>query len=328
MPTIFERIEIIKLMKNLIKLHDNLINFKQLEDKSFAEEYLCDNEDVIIWCINRKCNFNCKYCHFASNAQEARFDVEIIKNSFNRDNKKWHIVVTGGEPLLKNDIIDIFEALSEKHTLFVNTNLSLSENKLRELVDRVNTQKLGMNIAVHVEEREKTDTGFTEFLKKIEILKSAGVLFFVSYVFYPPLIHRVDEDFAFFKSHGIDKLTLKPFFGLYNDMMYPKAYSETERGYLNKYYLPEYDLGDNAPATTFKGNVCFAGQRTFYINEQGIARRCENSTETYGNFFDKSFLPDKKPKTCNEKASVCPYQCLIYAKKKKQGMLSKIFYKL
>ncbi len=314
-------------MKNLIKLHDNLINFKQLEDKSFAEEYLCDNEDVIIWCINRKCNFNCKYCHFASNQQEARFDVETIKNSFNRDNKKWHIVVTGGEPLLKNDIIDIFEALSEKHTLFVNTNLSLSENKLRELVDRVNTQKLGMNIAVHVEEREKTDIGFTDFLKKVEILKSAGVLFFVSYVFYPPLIHRVDEDFAFFKSHGIDKLTLKPFFGLYNDMMYPKAYSETERGYLNKYYLPEYDLGDNAPATTFKGNVCFAGQRTFYINEQGIARRCENSTETYGNFFDISFLPDKKPKTCNEKASVCPYQCLIYAKKKKQGLLSKIFYK-
>lgn len=314
-------------MKNLIKLHDNLINFKQLEDKSFAEEYLSENEDVIIWCINRKCNFNCKYCHFASNEQETQFDVGTIKNSFNRDNKKWHIVVTGGEPLLKNDIIDIFEALSEKHTLFVNTNLSLSENKLRELVDRVHTHKVGMNIAIHVEEREKIDKAFTEFLKKIEILKSAGVLFFVSYVFYPPLIHRVDEDFKFFKSHGIDKLTLKPFFGLYNDMMYPKAYNETEREYLNKYYLPEYDLGDNAPATTFKGNVCFAGQRTFYINEHGIARRCENSTETYGNFFDKSFTPDKNPKLCNEEASLCPYQCLIYAKKKKQGFISKLFNK-
>jgi len=311
-------------MKNLIKLHDNLINFKQLEDKSFAEEYLSDNEDVIIWCINRKCNFNCKYCNFASNEPETQFDVETIKNAFNRDNKKWHIIVTGGEPLLKHDIIDIFETLSIKHTIFVNTNLSLSETKLRELVDRVQREKLGLNIAIHVEEREKIDKGFTEFLKKLEILKSADILFFVSYVFYPPLINRVDEDFAFFKAHGIERITLKPFFGLYNEMMYPRAYNDIEREYLKKYYMPEYDLGDNAPKTNFKGNVCFAGQRTFYINEHGIARRCENSTEIYGNFFDKSFVPDKNPKLCNEQASLCPYQCLIYAKKKKQGFFSKI----
>jgi MoaA/NifB/PqqE/SkfB family radical SAM enzyme len=311
-------------MKNLIKLHDNLIHFKRLKDNSFAELYLYDNEDVIIWCINRKCNFNCKYCHFASNETEAQFDVKTIKNAFNRDNKKWHIIVTGGEPLLKHDIIEIFETISDTHTLFVNTNLSLSEKKLRELVSRVHTQNLGMNIAIHVEEREKIDKGFTEFLKKIEILKSAGVLYFVSYVFYPPLIQRVNEDFAFFKSHGIDKLTLKPFFGLYQNNLYPKAYNKTEREYLNKYYLPEYDLGDNAPITNFKGNVCFAGQRTFYINEHGIARRCENSNDNYGNFFDKSFSPDKKPKVCNEDASLCPYQCLIYAKKKKKGLFSKI----
>ncbi|MGM0650222.1 MAG: radical SAM protein [Bacteroidota bacterium] len=309
-------------MKNLIKLHDNLIHFKQLGEKSFSEAYLEENEDVIIWCITRKCNFHCKYCGFPNDAQEPEFDIETIDNGFNRDGKKWHIIVTGGEPLLKHDIIDIFEKLSEKHTLFVNTNLTLSKNKLHEMIKRMDTKKLGLNIAVHVEEREKIDKGFKDFLHKIEMLKSAGVLFFVSYVFYPPLIDRVDDDFAFFRSHGIDKITLKPFYGLYNDKVYPDAYDDVERGYLEKYYLPEYDLGDNAPKMKFKGNLCYAGQRSFYINEHGIAQRCENSNVTYGNFFDDSFAPANKPRICKEKESLCPYQCMLYAKKKKDKSFS------
>jgi|AntAceMinimDraft_14_1070370.scaffolds.fasta_scaffold13217_2 MoaA/NifB/PqqE/SkfB family radical SAM enzyme len=315
-------------MKNLIKLHDSLISFKQLGKKSFAEEYLDYNEDVIIWCINRRCNFNCKYCQFAIDEPETYFDVDKIAQAFNRDGKKWHIIVTGGEPLLKHDIIDIFEKLSQKHTLFVNTNFSLSYNKLKEFVERVNPKKVGMNIAIHVEEREKIDKDYKDFIKKIELIKSVGVLFFVSYVFYPSLIDRIDDDFAFFKSHGIEKITLKPFYGSYNGISYPKAYNDIEREYLNKYYLPEYDLGDNAPATNFKGNICYAGQRTFYINEHGIARRCENSNDNYGNFFENSFSPDKKPKACNEDASRCPYQCLIYAKKKKASLLSRMLTKI
>ncbi len=316
-------------MKNLIKLHDNLIHFKQLGENSFSEEYLDDNEDVIIWCVTRKCNFKCKYCGFASNAPEPAFDVDTMVKGFNREGKKWHIIVTGGEPLLKHDIIDIFEKLSEKHTLFVNTNLTLSKNKLHELIKRMDTKKLGMNIAVHVEEREKIDQGFKDFLHKIEMLKSAGVLFFVSYVFYPPLIDRVNEDFEFFKSNGIDKITLKPFYGPYNDKMYPNAYNDVEKAYLNNHYLPEYDLGDNAPEMKFRGNLCYAGQRSFYINEHGIAQRCENSNVTHGSFFDDSFAPDNKPKVCKEKESLCPYQCMLYAKKRiNKSLAEKVMSKL
>jgi len=253
--------------------------------------------------------------------------VEAIVNGFNRGDKKWHIIVTGGEPLLKKGMIDIFERLTEKHTLFINTNLSLSTENLIEFVKRVNPQKVGMNIAVHVEEREKIDKSFIDFLKKIDIIRNAGISFFVSYVFYPPLISRIDKDFEYLRNNGIEKITLKPFFGSYNNLEYPKAYNNTEKEYLKKYYLAEYDLGDNAPETNFKSNICYAGQRTFYVDEFGTARRCENSNDTYGNFFDESFFMDKKPRFCKEKSSLCPYQCMIYAKKKKQSFFSRILNK-
>lgn len=293
----------------------------ELDRVSIAEKHFDRNEDLITWFITRKCNYRCNYCLLPGSSPEADLDLDTIKKTFNRNNKKWHILFTGGEPFIKKSIIDIFEILTERHDILINTNLSTSN--ISEFASRINPEKvLNINIGCHVLEREKHDKKFSNFIRDINLLQDKNFLLFVTYVFHPELIKRIDKDFELFISGGIKKISLKPMFGIYNGVVYPDSYTERELEYLKKYYDPELDLGDGAKATVFSNTLCLAGQRTFFIDENGFAKRCENCGDPYGNFFDDSFVMDKKPRICSSETSPCPFQCIFYAKKQPQSFWS------
>ncbi len=301
-------------------IREHIAHF-ELDKISIAEKCFEKNEDFLTWFITKKCNFRCRYCLSYGSEPERNFDLKTIKNSFDRGDKKWIILFTGGEPLLKPNIIEIFETLTEKHDILINTNLGT--NNVEQLANRLDPKKvLNINVGCHVVERERTDKNFSSFVKNINLLQDKNFLIFVTYVFHPDLIGRVDKDFEFFKTNGIKKISLKPMFGVYNDKTYPDAYNEIELEYLRKYYDPELDLGEGAKLAVFKNTRCLAGQRTFFIDENGFAKRCENLREPYGNFFDDTFIMDKTPKICTADTSPCPFQCIFYAKKRPQSFWS------
>jgi MoaA/NifB/PqqE/SkfB family radical SAM enzyme len=286
-----------------------------LDRISIAENCFEKNEDLITWYITRKCNFNCTYCQSACNVPEADFDLKTIEKNFDRGDKKWHILFTGGEPFIKPNIIEIFEALTKKHDILINTNLSTSN--IEKFASRINPQKvLNINIGCHVLERERMDKNFSKFVNNINLLQDKKFLLFITYVFHPELINRIEKDFDFFISNGVKKISLKPMFGPYNNAIYPDSYTARELEFLERYYDPELDLGKGAKKAVFYKTLCLAGQRTFFIDENGFAKRCENCNDAYGNFFDDSFFIDKKARICNSKTSPCPFQCIFYAKER------------
>ena len=99
---------------------------------------LPNNEGKAIWEITHQCNYGCSYCIFSCNSKsednelttEECFHVidELVKHGFK------HLKITGGEPFIRKDIIDILKYASEKLVTDISTNASLiNEEKVRLL---------------------------------------------------------------------------------------------------------------------------------------------------------------------------------------------------
>ena len=89
---------------------------------------------------NLLCNLNCVYCDYAQNGHTRKFDgqldteymfklLKIIRKSCS------NIYFTGGEPLLRKDIIEILKKSKELKfkSIVINTNMSLIHKKLEVL---------------------------------------------------------------------------------------------------------------------------------------------------------------------------------------------------
>lgn len=97
--------------------------------------------------VTQNCNLNCPYCHKEgeiSSEKELSLDeiMKIIKSAKGVGIKK--IKITGGEPLLRDDIIDIIEIIKNNHfeNISLVTNGLLLKNYAKQLkeagLDRIN----------------------------------------------------------------------------------------------------------------------------------------------------------------------------------------------
>lgn len=124
---------------------DEIINYLESMECKFT---IPENGGKAIWEITHQCNYNCSYCIFSCNQQKVMGELtteecfhvidELIKKDFK------HLKITGGEPFLRKDIIDILRYASQKLITDVSTNASLLT---KEKVDLLNQIKLKM---IHV----------------------------------------------------------------------------------------------------------------------------------------------------------------------------------
>lgn len=87
--------------------------------------------------VTSKCNLRCKHCR----VNEIRYDMTLdeIEKVFNKltDFKPRGVFISGGEPLIRDDIVEIVKKSKKLAPVTIlNTNsLLLTENKLKELID-------------------------------------------------------------------------------------------------------------------------------------------------------------------------------------------------
>ena len=94
---------------------------------------------VIAWNITRKCNYYCKHC-YSNSIYEEDVDTLELKEIYRiidefADNNVPVILLSGGEPLIRDDIFDIIKYIASK-----NIRISLSTNG--SLIDQVTACKL------------------------------------------------------------------------------------------------------------------------------------------------------------------------------------------
>ena len=163
------------------------------------------------------CNFRCPFCHNATLVIDEASLIpkeEVLSYINKRKGILDGVVVTGGEPLLQNDIIDFLRELRESGLLIkLDTNGSYPE-KLKEIIDLGLVDYVAMDIKNSRDKYEIT-TGTKIDIKKIE--KSVQILMEnrVDYEFRTTVVKEYHEMDDFYQIgewlRGAKRLFLQPF---------------------------------------------------------------------------------------------------------------------
>jgi MoaA/NifB/PqqE/SkfB family radical SAM enzyme len=279
---------------------------------------------MLSWSICNFCNFHCEYCNNGEAKDAAEFqkyNIEILKKSFDTLGRDWIIHISGGEPFLVKDFIPMCEMITTNHFISLNTNLSTSN--IFEFADRLNPEKvLFISASVHILEREKTDPSLDKFIEKIEYLQNKDFNIIASYLALPGSIKRIRKDVETLNDRGVKKVRIKSFRGVFNSKLYPFSYSKEEISFLQSLEMdyPEQDILKGN--YSFYNHTCAAGQRFFEMDATGNLKRCGALNRHYGNLFAGTNYHDTKPRTCPLRECGCPYEGIRNAHAAKGSFLT------
>lgn len=240
---------------------------------------LKSNRVFASWVITNSCNYRCSYCYNNCSAPVEKWDIDAIISTLSRTGQKWCMGITGGEPFLYPDFINICNQFVKNDiTLYIDTNLSI-EKKVLEFAETIPASMVeNLYISLHIEERERRNE-VNKFIDLVNNLQNKSFPLQVNYVLDPRLFHRFEKDFEFFKSAGITLLA-KPYKGVYRLRAYPEFYTKKQREIILK------SSPDAFRRTLFyPGNVrCDAGRSLVRIAADGTVTRCVGDHTPLGNF--------------------------------------------
>lgn len=264
----------------------------------------------VTWDVNRKCNFRCAYCFYGHDELAKEYpgvgvrSPERITNCFDQTGDDWWIFMTGGEPFLYPNFIELCQRLTKKHHITINTNCST--NNVVEFANTINPERVySINASLHIEQREKMKGGLDRFIERALLFQEKGFQFRAEYVLHPTLFPRLEEDIAMLTERGVEIVNIKSFQGIYNGQRYPLAYSDEQVAIMKKYAYDPVEIGFTEKPNSFKGLMCDAGKRYLRIEPDGTAYRCTSSAVALGNFFENPQLLDSEPRACVFKRCGC-----------------------
>lgn len=183
----------------------------------------------IMWTINNQCNFHCMYCWQSHNNKEVLNPIDLNKLSagLNCLQKVWVFCISGGEPFLEKNFVDICKIISERHYLGIITNLSTAN--VYDFADKINPARcFYINAAIHIAEREKRDKNLSSFIDKVLYLQEKGFNITAQYVAHPVLFDRIKSDIKYLKGQGISNVQYKTFYGVHDGKDYPASFSHEQ----------------------------------------------------------------------------------------------------
>lgn len=317
------------------------------------------NRREVHWHINSFCNYNCSYCFLGARQQDGfrgRENIETAKDGFDKTGLNWLINITGGEPFFSPHFIDLCQGLSRKHKISLNTNLSHPD--VFRFAERIDPARVGyIHCGLHIQECEKKGL-IKDFGAKFRLLKDKGFYVYASYVMFPSVLKRFEEDYRRFKEEGII-LRPKVFRGTVPSLKrsssllpgrisgllqreYPKSYSRQNRRKILSFMdrsqhdgrflplfgpgLPDRGLVDVGldrnfvgGSLSFRGDSCDTGFLCVRMTPEGDVFRCHGSSRFLGNLFEGSLRLFDQPHRCPNDICLCPYMGLKYTGRNKRN---------
>jgi len=299
--------------------------------------------DIIAdWALNKFCNFSCPYCYFSlkdrRNSAYKGDNEQCHINSFNNSGRIWLVHMSGGEPFLHPDFIDLCKGLTEQHYISVNTNLS--SRLVYDFCEHIDPKKVSfVHCSLHITERENQNL-VNDFIAKVRILEQASFNVFISQVMWPPVVDRFNQISEFFKKQGM-LVRPKLLRGYYKWKEYPESYSESEKSALLHFMkvIEAADSQADKPAghinpdmdklwingyVSFKGMPCLAGAKFVAIDFNGNIKRCQSDPTNLGNIYRGEFNLFENAERCKAKICGCPYYGFLYASGKHEIVKNRI----
>lgn len=292
------------------------------------------NEVKINWAITRKCNFTCSYCTVYNNNDKFRPFIQF-KQAINKiatlNKDKYEITLTGGEPTIYPQYIELlkylFEKLGNKVSILTISNLSRTNRFFNDFVTKLNKYKdrLIFVASYHFEFAKEN-----EFLENLKILVNNGHFVKVQIMAHPDKMKEVRSLELELSKIVSPKLkyqimVIRENYGSVPD----KRYSPKDLEWLKQFYTSHieeknillYTIDENgdikedkyaAPElnakglNNYKGMICEAGLNNFSINENGkidravCFRKEENNSKNI--FSDRDNLADIN------QPIICPFE--------------------
>ena len=111
---------------------------------------LPNNEGKAIWEITHQCNYSCSYCIFSCNNRKIDGELtteecyhiidELVLHNFK------HLKITGGEPFIRKDILEILKYASERLITDISTNASLITPEKVELLNQLKLKMIHVSL--------------------------------------------------------------------------------------------------------------------------------------------------------------------------------------
>lgn len=292
---------------------------------SFDCDVECD------WSLLSTCNYRCCYCFLSADALGARIETFATPAewaaAFDRTGLRWLVHLTGGEPTIHPDFVELCACLTRHHFISINTNLSRPAARL--LVGRVDPRRVSfVNAGLHVDERQRRG-GLDAFLDGARFLQDAGFRVFPTVVATPGVV----ADWPLLVSWAAERelqLAPKVLRGRYLGRVYPGGYSPEEkerllgaiaraRDHYDRAFAgwprPSIDvLSDDellAGEPNFRGRPCSAGFRFVSMSPNGDVRRCNPGRPSIGNLLRGPLRLGDGLLPCD--TSYCAYFCRKYS---------------
>lgn len=199
--------------------------FNYLEDKKFAFEEPVKIEEfspkkpeklISLWInITYKCNLRCRHCHssFGSPLQHELTTEEIITIIQDASTfEDCELVISGGEPFCRDDIIQILKAASEYFgtRVTVITNGTLINDEAAQVLSELNVR---IQISLEGPDEESNDVirgkgVFKKALESIRKLKKLGIDPIIRMTLLRTNINKIKEIIKFSMQEGIGKVTV------------------------------------------------------------------------------------------------------------------------
>ena len=130
----------------------------------------------VTWDCSRKCNFNCEHC----GAKKEKYDTELSRQQA-KDFIKYiqeygteYFVVTGGEPLLRQDIFEIFEYAKEVglRTGIATNAFFIDENNAGKIARVFDSIQISLDGTKETHNKiRRNDKSYDKIIKAVGLLK-------------------------------------------------------------------------------------------------------------------------------------------------------------
>lgn len=173
----------------------------------------------IQWHITNKCNLRCTHCYQENYDNEPKLEdlIDIynkIERFLEKENYYADIALTGGEPLISENLIPLLEYLSMKERvkkLMILTNGTLVDEQKVKLykkfgVDLVQISLDGGNKKIHESVRGKNS--FEQTLKGIQLFKKEGISVQVQMVIHNNNVNSIYELIQLCNLYNVDRLLI------------------------------------------------------------------------------------------------------------------------